>query len=76
MLTMAENVRGREQTLNPRDLEESRILDPLEKTAWRIMGAGGATEIMGMKRMTLQARMKKLGIKRPDARWPPPTIPK
>jgi formate hydrogenlyase transcriptional activator len=46
------------------DLERSHILDVLEKTGWRIMGVGGASEILGIKRTTLQAKMKKLGIKR------------
>jgi formate hydrogenlyase transcriptional activator len=49
------------------DLERKHILDVLAKTEWRVMGAGGAAEILGMKRTTLQARMKKLGIKRPVA---------
>jgi transcriptional regulator with GAF, ATPase, and Fis domain len=56
---------GMPETLNMQDLERRHILDVLEKTAWRVMGAGGAAEILGMKRTTLQARMKKLGIKRP-----------
>jgi len=47
------------------DLERRHILEVLEKTAWRIRGAGGAAEILGIKRTTLQARMKKLGIKKP-----------
>ncbi len=53
------------ETLNLQDLERRHILDVLEKAARRLMGAGGAAEILGMKRTTLQARMKKLGIKRP-----------
>jgi transcriptional regulator with GAF, ATPase, and Fis domain len=61
---MTETV-GMTETHNMRDMERRHILDVLEKTAWRIMGAGGAAEILGMKRTTLQARMKKLGIKRP-----------
>jgi transcriptional regulator with GAF, ATPase, and Fis domain len=29
----------------------------------RVAGNGGAAEVLGMKRTTLQARMRKLGIK-------------
>jgi transcriptional regulator with GAF, ATPase, and Fis domain len=36
----------------------------LEKTGWRIGGQGGAAEVLSLKRTTLQAKMKKLGIKR------------
>jgi len=32
---------------------------------WKIRGEGGAAERLGLKRTTLQSRMKKLGIERP-----------
>ncbi len=47
------------------DVERNHILDVLVKTGWRITGKGGAAETLGMKRTTLQSKMKKLGIKRP-----------
>jgi transcriptional regulator with GAF, ATPase, and Fis domain len=47
------------------DTERGHILGVLEKTGWRITGEGGAAEILGLKRTTLQSKMKKLGIKRP-----------
>jgi transcriptional regulator with GAF, ATPase, and Fis domain len=34
-------------------------------TSGRIAGPKGAAAIIGMKRTTLQARMRKLGIRRP-----------
>jgi len=37
----------------------------LRQTEWRIAGPNGAAQLLGMKRTTLQARMRKLGIKRP-----------
>ncbi|HTX54500.1 MAG TPA: sigma 54-interacting transcriptional regulator [Candidatus Baltobacteraceae bacterium] len=46
-------------------LEREHILKVLEKTGWRITGKGGAAELLGLKRTTLHARMKKLGIHRP-----------
>ncbi len=47
------------------DLERGHILRVLEETGWRVAGRGGAAEIMGLKPTTLEARMKKLGIRRP-----------
>jgi len=46
------------------DMERRHILSVLEKTGRRISGSGGAAEILGLKRTTLQSRIKKLGIKR------------
>jgi len=47
------------------EAERQHILRALRKTEWRIAGARGAASILGMKRTTLQARMRKLGIRRP-----------
>ena len=49
------------------DVERVHILSVLKKTGWRVTGKGGAAEILGMKRTTLQSKMKKLGIQRPTA---------
>jgi transcriptional regulator with GAF, ATPase, and Fis domain len=46
------------------ELQRRYILHVLELTGGRIGGPGGAAEILGMKRTTLQARMGKLGIHR------------
>jgi formate hydrogenlyase transcriptional activator len=45
--------------------ERQHILRALKQTQWRIAGTRGAAYLLGMKRTTLQARMRKLGIKRP-----------
>jgi transcriptional regulator with GAF, ATPase, and Fis domain len=50
---------------NLEELERRHILSVLEKAGWRIAGQGGAAEVLGMKRTTLQSRMDKLGIRRP-----------
>jgi formate hydrogenlyase transcriptional activator len=50
---------------NLEDIERKHIRNVLQKTGWRISGKGGAAEVLGLKRTTLQFRMKKLGIKRP-----------
>jgi formate hydrogenlyase transcriptional activator len=47
------------------DAERQHILRALRQTEWRVAGAKGAAVILGMKRTTLQARMRKLGIRRP-----------
>lgn len=47
------------------DAERQHILRALRQTEWRIAGLKGAAAILGMKRTTLQARMRKLGIRRP-----------
>ena len=46
------------------DLERRHIIEVLERTGWRISGKNGAAEILGMKRTTLQSKMKALGITR------------
>ena len=45
--------------------ERQHILRALKQTKWRIAGPNGAATLLGMKRTTLQARMRKLGIRRP-----------
>lgn len=51
------------QTLS--EIERQHILSVMEKCGWRIRGSYGASEILGVKPTTLEARMKKLGITRP-----------
>jgi len=51
-------------TRNLEETERRHIVSVLEKTGWRIAGQGGAAEGLGLKRTTLLAKMKKLGIKR------------
>ena len=44
--------------------ERENILEALEATSWRVSGKRGAAEVLGLKPTTLEARMKKLEIKR------------
>jgi len=46
------------------DVERQHIVAVLEETGWRVSGERGAAKILGLKRTTLEARMKKLGIVR------------
>jgi PAS domain S-box-containing protein len=47
------------------DIEKEHIRGVLESTHWRIRGAGGAADRLGLKPTTLETRMIKLGLKRP-----------
>jgi formate hydrogenlyase transcriptional activator len=47
------------------DAERQEILKALDETNWVVAGPHGAAVRLGMKRSTLQFRMRKLGISRP-----------
>jgi PAS domain S-box-containing protein len=47
------------------DVEKDHIRSVLESTAWRIRGAGGAAETLGLPPTTLETRIAKLGLVRP-----------
>ena len=59
-----------DDTGNLQDMERMHMVAVLEKTGWRIAGQGGAAEVLGLKRTTLQSKMKKLGIKRSNKPMP------
>lgn len=46
------------------DVEKHHIIETLRKTGWKVSGEKGAAKILGLNPTTLEARMKKLGIKR------------
>ncbi len=46
------------------DVEKNHILEVLNKAGWKVSGDKGAAKILGLNATTLEARMKKLGIKR------------
>jgi formate hydrogenlyase transcriptional activator len=47
------------------EAERQHILRALRQTEWRVAGPRGAANLLGIKRTTLQARIRKLGIRRP-----------
>jgi transcriptional regulator with GAF, ATPase, and Fis domain len=60
------------QTDNPSgetldEVQRAHILEVLQSCDWKIHGKDGAAERLGLKRTTLQSRMKKLGIERPKS---------
>jgi len=46
------------------DVEREHIIEVLKQTGWKVSGDKGAAKILGLNATTLEARMKKLGIKR------------
>ncbi len=52
---------------NLEEAQRAHIIRVLEECGWKVRGKDGAAERLGLKRTTLQSRMKKLGIKRPEA---------
>lgn len=49
-----------------RERDRQNLLAALAKSNWRIHGAGGAADLLGLKPTTLISRIKKLGLKKPD----------
>jgi DNA-binding NtrC family response regulator len=54
-----------EPEIQRRERDNLRIV--LNKTGWKIKGADGAAELLGVKPTTLISRIKKMGLKREDA---------
>ncbi len=46
------------------EVQRKHIIAVLQHTKWKVSGASGAAEILGMRPTTLQSRIDKLGIKR------------
>ena len=47
------------------EFERLYLLEVLKTTNWKVKGAGGAAELLGLPSSTLYSRMKKMGIERP-----------
>lgn len=54
-----------EPEIQSRERENLRLV--LHKTGWKIKGAGGAPELLGVKPTTLISRIKRMGLKRENA---------
>jgi transcriptional regulator with GAF, ATPase, and Fis domain len=48
------------------EVQRNYILQIMERTNWRVRGEGGAAEILRLAPTTLESRMEKLGIMRPN----------
>jgi transcriptional regulator with GAF, ATPase, and Fis domain len=51
-----------------RQLERDNLLAALNHTKWKIYGAGGAAELLGLKPTTIASRIERLGLERPTSR--------
>ena len=49
------------------DIERDHIVAVLDRVRWRVRGDGGAAELLRMKPSTLESRMAKLKIQRPQS---------
>jgi len=56
----------RQQSQSLEEFERAHIVKVLEECNWKIRGVDGAAERLGLKRTTLQSRMKRLGLQRPS----------
>jgi DNA-binding NtrC family response regulator len=68
VISAAEEVAGRQFFTEPEmlRLERDNLLVVLEKTGWKIKGADGAAELLGVKPTTLLSRIKKMGLRREE----------
>jgi formate hydrogenlyase transcriptional activator len=53
------------RSLAMQEVERRHILHVLELTGWRVRGKSGAATLLEVKHTTLEARMAKLGLRRP-----------
>jgi transcriptional regulator with GAF, ATPase, and Fis domain len=48
-----------------KELQKANLIKALKQTKWRVSGAGGAAELLGVRPTTLADRIRSYGIKRP-----------
>ncbi len=60
-------ITGNNQTKTLFEVQRKHILKTLKSTNWRVRGKNGAAETLALKPTTLEAKMKKLGITRPES---------
>jgi formate hydrogenlyase transcriptional activator len=58
---------ARARSLRLVDIQKDHIRKVLEGSNWRVRGAGGAADVLGLRPTTLETRMAKLGLVRPKA---------
>jgi transcriptional regulator with GAF, ATPase, and Fis domain len=55
------------QSMGLEEFEKNHIVDILSTTGWKVRGKNGAAELLRLKPSTLESKMQKLGIKRPQS---------
>jgi len=56
-----------QQNMGLEEFEKNHIIDILSTTGWKVRGKNGAAELLRLKPSTLESKMQKLGIKRPQS---------
>jgi transcriptional regulator with GAF, ATPase, and Fis domain len=59
--------RGFHSSMTLEDSDRALILETLEQAGWIVGGPRGAAAKLGLKRTTLLAKMRRLGISRPNS---------
>jgi PAS domain S-box-containing protein len=62
--TSTKNKNGRPSLQRLEEVQRDHIIETLKKVNWKVSGENGAAKILGLNPTTLEARMKKLGIRR------------
>ena len=63
---LASSTESSKEILTLDDVQRNHILNTLENTGWRVSGRHGAARLLNINPKTLEYRMKKLGILRPN----------
>jgi formate hydrogenlyase transcriptional activator len=66
-LAIAAHSRGFQSSMTLEDSDRALVVETLEQVGWVVGGPRGAAVKLGLKRTTLLAKMKRLGISRPIA---------
>lgn len=61
------NTDGKSALQKLEDVEKEHIIETLKKVNWKVSGEKGAAKILGLNPTTLEAKIKKLGIKRENS---------
>jgi formate hydrogenlyase transcriptional activator len=64
-IILSSNAQPSLSSMNWEDSDRALILETLEQSGWIVGGPRGAAVKLGLKRTTLLAKMKRLGISRP-----------
>ena len=65
IIPILHRLRGIESSMSLEDSDRALIVETLEQTGWIVGGPRGAAAKLGLKRTTLLAKMRRLGISRP-----------
>jgi transcriptional regulator with GAF, ATPase, and Fis domain len=67
VIILSSNARSSPSSMTSEDSDRALIAEMLEQTGWIVGGPRGAAAKLGLKRTTLLAKMRRLGISRPIA---------